>query len=668
MRAPDNLDQVDMTILTQDNVLSGGSGSDSLDGGAGNDVLLGAGGNDQLYGGTGADQLSGGSGNDLLYGGSGNDQLYGGTGNDLLDGGSGNDVLDGGSGKDVLEGGSGNDLLDGGSGNDVLAGENGTDTLRGGDGDDWLFGGAGNDYLFGGAGNDVLVGDDGWYGWGGWCWSYTASGYADYLDGGSGNDLVLGSRGNDSANYTYGENQGARDAYYGGRGFDTLQLTLTAGEFASVKEDLCRFEAWLKCNADTARDWGRDFQFCSFDLTVDGFEALKVKLVNSAPVAAADTGETDEDTMLVVDVEKDPTKGLLANDSDPDHLDVLGVVPFTGFSELGASVVVNADGSYTYDPTTALDLDEGEEVEDTFSYTVVDLAGATATGVVKITVTGVDEGSDGQIIVGDADGNMLLGGDGNDILVGHGGDDLLEGGAGDDALYGDGKDDVLVGVEGTADGAFYRGSRGEYHLTRSGNEVLVTDVTNKSTDTLRDIEKVEFEFGGQANLVLKTDDEGAISGSETDDYLFAFANQGIDQRVNAGPGIDLVVWSLGDGNDGVDGGADDDELQLNLSADLVDTVTWTQDLTDPADPFSTVAGGAGANAFMLTLRNVEAVSAWYQDEQGNWVGKNLELVLPPMTGDEAASDPVSFTADEFSNADQQAFDSGALDTPVDFLI
>jgi Ca2+-binding RTX toxin-like protein len=297
-------------------------------------------------------------------------------------------------------------------------------------------------------------------------------------------------------------------------------------------------------------------------------------------------------------------------------------------------------------------------VADTFNYTVVDLAGARSTAQVTIKVRGVEDAPDGEIVVGDADNNMLLGGDGNDVLVGQGGDDLLEGGARDDALYGDGKDGVLVGVEGTGDGARYAGSRGEYHLTRSGNDVLVTNLRDQSADTLRDIEKVEFDFGGQANLVLGTGAAEPVSGSETDDYLFAGGGDG----VSAGAGIDVVVWSLGDGNDSIDGGEHDDEVQLNISAGTTINVSPNEDRSG-----YTVSGGPNGHAFKLTLVSVEALSAWYQDEHGNWVGE--ELALPPLTGGDASSGLASFTVGAFSaDVGQDAFDSGAPDTSVDFLI
>src|SRR5690606_21210905 len=99
-----------------------------------------------------------------------------------------------------------------------------------------------------------------------------------------------------------------------------------------------------------------------------------------------DTGATDEDTLLSV-----AANGVLSNDTDPDVSDVLTVSAFDTRSSLGATVVVNSDGSYTYDPRTAAALQmlvEGETVTDTFSYTIIDGHGGSDTATVTITVTG----------------------------------------------------------------------------------------------------------------------------------------------------------------------------------------------------------------------------------------------------------------------------------------
>jgi Ca2+-binding RTX toxin-like protein len=91
---------------TEQYVLRGADGNDTLTGSGQADTLIGGGGNDSLNGGTGNDTLNGGDGNDTLIGLGGADNLIGGDGNDSLDGGNGNDTLTGGTGNDTLNGGS----------------------------------------------------------------------------------------------------------------------------------------------------------------------------------------------------------------------------------------------------------------------------------------------------------------------------------------------------------------------------------------------------------------------------------------------------------------------------------------------------------------------------------------------------------------------------------
>ncbi|WP_201859828.1 M10 family metallopeptidase C-terminal domain-containing protein [Microvirga soli] len=168
-------------LVSQDLVLTGTVGADSLMGEAGNDSIYGQAGYDILIGGSGGDILDGGAGMDTasyataeagvmadlmatlrntqdaagdryvsienltgsayadvlkgnnaankLAGGSGSDSLYGRGGSDRLDGASGNDNLEGGAGADILYGCSGRDTLYGGSGVDVLSGGTGADVF-----------------------------------------------------------------------------------------------------------------------------------------------------------------------------------------------------------------------------------------------------------------------------------------------------------------------------------------------------------------------------------------------------------------------------------------------------------------------------------------------------------------------------------------------------------
>jgi Ca2+-binding RTX toxin-like protein len=114
---------IDLTDVDEDDIVVGGSGSDTLHGGEGNDTLRGRQGNDTLYGEDGDDTLRGGKGNDTLYGGDDNDTLRGGNGNDALVGGAGDDVLTGGKGLDTFTFGPGD-------GDDRITDFQNKDTIR----------------------------------------------------------------------------------------------------------------------------------------------------------------------------------------------------------------------------------------------------------------------------------------------------------------------------------------------------------------------------------------------------------------------------------------------------------------------------------------------------------------------------------------------------------
>lgn len=136
----------------------------------------------------------------------------------------------------------------------------------------------------------------------------------------------------------------------------------------------------------------------------------------------------------------------------------------------------------------------------------------------------------------------------NDQILGFGGDDDLSGGTGDD---------VLIGADGadTLDGGL-------------GDDQL---------------------FG----------DEGvdAISGGDGADVIFGGLG---DDDMSGGDGDDVLVWTNGDGSDQMNGGADNDRVEVNGS------------LTD-GDQFEITAGANGAalfsrvnlGLFTLTLTEVE---------------------------------------------------------------
>ncbi len=102
---------------------------------------------------------------------------------------------------------------------------------------------------------------------------------------------------------------------------------------------------------------------------------IKITGENDGPIARADVANVVEDTSLQA------TGNVLTNDTDPDTGDTLKVGNPAAFQGQYGSLVLRADGSYTYtlnNSTAAVQaLGKGEQVADTFAYTVTD---AHATG------------------------------------------------------------------------------------------------------------------------------------------------------------------------------------------------------------------------------------------------------------------------------------------------
>lgn len=120
-------------------------------------------------------------------------------------------------------------------------------------------------------------------------------------------------------------------------------------------------------------------------------DSFVLKLEEQQPPAAGnDSGAVDADSLL--STLTSPAGGsVLANDTDPNSSAVLSVTAYDPTSVLGASVSMNPDGTFLYDPTAVpafQALANGATLTDTFSYTVSD-GTDVAVGTVTVTVTGV---------------------------------------------------------------------------------------------------------------------------------------------------------------------------------------------------------------------------------------------------------------------------------------
>ena len=115
-------------------------------------------------------------------------------------------------------------------------------------------------------------------------------------------------------------------------------------------------------------------------ITIDG--------VNDAPVAADDALVTDEDSPVNGNVLADNGNGA---DSDVDG-DTLTVSAGSFATAKGGQVTLNADGTFTYDPSGAFEgLNTGDSDTDAFTYTLGDGNGGSDTATVNIVINGVTD-------------------------------------------------------------------------------------------------------------------------------------------------------------------------------------------------------------------------------------------------------------------------------------
>jgi VCBS repeat-containing protein len=332
------------------NTLAGNDLPDRMDGRSGDDFLIGDGGDDQLYGGD--DALG------AQFVGAGPTGL---SNTDYLDGGAGNDALDGGSGDDLLFGGDGNDRLSGG--------DNGTGAADG----TFL---SNNDFLDGGAGDDVMT-------------------------GGTGDDFLTDAAGNDT--YVFGPGHGSDMVMDLGGDADRLVLNggLTPDDvgFERVGDDLL---VTLNGSTDSVQVAGyfsgghiEAIEFA--DGTVYDTAAVETAIAaanaNHAPEARDDAAGVVEDG---APVSRTAGGNVLANDGDPDAGTVLAVTNPGTYAGAYGTLLLAADGTFTYtlDNAAAQALGAGETVTESFAYTVTDghpSEPLTDDGTIAVTVAGAND-------------------------------------------------------------------------------------------------------------------------------------------------------------------------------------------------------------------------------------------------------------------------------------
>ncbi len=131
----------------------------------------------------------------------------------------------------------------------------------------------------------------------------------------------------------------------------------------------------------TIANTGTDATAVIFTDTIDAHTTLVGGSINTSPIAFDDAAYTATGN---VRISIPVASGVLANDIDPDTGNNTGLTASAGaLSANGGNVVMNANGSFTYNPAP------GFTGTDTFTYTVTDGSGATGNGTVTFNVSGM---------------------------------------------------------------------------------------------------------------------------------------------------------------------------------------------------------------------------------------------------------------------------------------
>uniref|UniRef100_UPI000B546CA7 VCBS domain-containing protein n=1 Tax=Cobetia sp. QF-1 TaxID=1969833 RepID=UPI000B546CA7 len=134
-------------------------------------------------------------------------------------------------------------------------------------------------------------------------------------------------------------------------------------------------------------------------------DSLDIAILDTAPVANADTRNLGEDTTAALDGNVIDGANDTADTLGADATSVTSVTPDGGSASAitadAAAVVtgdygtltLNSDGSYSYvlDTTKTQSLADGAQAEDVFSYTLTDADGDTSSTTLTINITGSDD-------------------------------------------------------------------------------------------------------------------------------------------------------------------------------------------------------------------------------------------------------------------------------------
>ena len=428
--------------------------------------------------------------------------------------------LFGGAGKDVITGGSGGDMLFGQAGNDVLLGKGGADFLFGGADDDVLTGGDGDDQVFGEAGNDRFVwnpGDD-----------------TDLWEGGAGIDTAEVNGGNGTEVFTLTAN-GTRTRF---DRLDPAPFSIDMGTMEKIVVNMNGGDDRFSATGNLAALIG---------VTVDGGAGNDVILGSNG----ADLLIGGEGNDFVDGQQGNDTALLGAGDDvfqwDPgDGSDVVeggagsDTLLFNG-SAANEIMTASANGGralFTRNiGNIVMDLNDVESLD------IAALGGADQIVVndlsgTDVTEVNIDLASTIGGTAGDAAADMVT-------VNAPNGDDIVD-------VFGSGSSLAILGLAASVNIAHSEGANDSLVIQGLGGNDGITATTLPAG-----VARLMLDGGAGDDVILGSQGADTLIGGEGDDFVFG--DNGNDIAL-LGAGDDVFQWDPGDGNDVVEGGADEDQL------------------------------------------------------------------------------------------------------------
>jgi len=314
-----------------------------------------------------------------------------------------------------------------------------------------------------------------------------------------------------------------------------------------------------------------------------------VPSTNVAPIAQDDNFIGEQDTDVTGNVLNDNGNGA---DSDANG-DTLNVVSGVFATAQGGSVVLSANGDFTYTP--ALEFFGS----DNFDYTLEDGQGGVDTATVSLTVHQdsivINGTAASETLEGTSATETINGFGGNDIIRGRGGDDIIYGGTGNDDIRGaNNSDDIMYGEDGNdsirgygGDDQIFGGEDNDSSLWGyAGNDLIDGGAGVDTARYTADISGINIDLANQT----------ATDGWGDTDTLISIEN------IHGSSHDDVMIGSSAnnqlrgyDGNDTLKGGDGSDQLRGYDNDDILYGEDGRDDLW----------GGAGADQFIF-----ESISAF----------------------------------------------------------